>query len=733
MPPLPPTSLWTAGAATVVRSVDEISDLSVLDSVALFLPTMVAASIALLRRTVPTVRRHRYSRHHVVSLFVFIWLLTITLLAVLLDSSIDSARVILLLPINLINYGVLGTLDVLLLLLPFLLNLRRFLRSSSSSAVPDSLDKREHVPFGHTLSGMNMPGLPQWNMMYTSSKAMRVPLAVLFTVIVVAANVAFAGLMVRRKEFVPLVGLLVGLALTMTNTHPSFDRTMENVEQKKDQNAAIRDSPDGAIMHNITSGELTRAFLLSFREARPPRPLPCTNGCFPFLEKWKKKTSSTNNTQRRPRRGTKETGASSSSTSATTSSSSKAPTTINRSQPSQQQQQQREEETEDTASTVRLLMFENASSKLSHVMQWDRRTDETEVERFNRLFPVSSHSNALADDGAGLDTTARSLTAFLKRRYGGAEWADGHMDEVIRKHVLSGDALRAVAVATAGRKRIGRRRAARWTSSGNSGGDADGGVREDNGNGNQNESNNIINENDDNGDELTWLTKTDEHGRIDLYALFVLMHVHAMVEQRITAVLNWREGARANNTTGSVDIETEQLMSATTAATASDDDDNDALPYFIAAMEPKYYGSNRRTHTWQSDYQGAPRDWKLSNSRIQTPDCRRELAVVGTTPEHFFKCTTPQETQHMIAVYERMGNVADSTWVRLYASCLYLIRQKRVAAARLPWKGGDTQHLLKRVEDPISMNGQLESLLVTQLAYSAVIAVKAWLPGRGEL
>lgn len=651
MAPVQPFPDTMDATASVIRSVDDISDLSVLDSVALFLPTMVAAGIALLRRTTPKVRRHRYSRHHIVAFFIFLWISAVTLLAVFLKSPSDSARVILLLPINLLNYGILGTLDVICLVLPILIPFR------SSTRRRDILSKRVHVPFGHTLSGMNMPGLPQWNMMYTSNPSIRFLLAVIFTLIVLGVNSTFAYLMFSRREFVPLVGLVVGLALTVTNTHPKTDQNIDTEEHNKKRNKAIHDTPDGAIIHSLTAGERTRAFLLGFRE----------------------KT--------------------------------------------------------ETESTVTLFMFPDASTNLSHAMQWDRRGDETEMERFNRLFPVSAHSNPLDDDGLGMDTTARSLTAFLKAKYGGSEWADGHMDETIRKHILSGDTLRAVAWATAGVERMGKSKNSNEIIN----------IRQ--GMESENDKNRTVDSKTTNDnesthekeyDELTWLTRSDKDGQIDLFGLFVLMHVHAMVEQRINVVLNLRAKERENknsNGTTTNDTPTTNLMTIRHDNNNDrvDDDGEDALPYFVAAMEPKYYGSNRRTHGLQTDYKGAPRDWTLAHSRIQKPDCRRELAIVGTTPEAFFKCKNDQETEHMIGLYERMANLADSTWVRLYACCLYLIRQKRVAAARLKYNGGNTEHLLHRVEDPISMNGQLESLLITQLAYSAVIAVKAWLPGRGEL
>lgn len=706
MPPVQTFLTSTDAKAAVVRSVEDISGLSVLDSVALFLPTMVAASIALLRRTTPNVRRHRYSRHHVVAFCVFMWISAVTLLALFLRSPIDSARVILLLPINLFNYGILGTLDVICLLLPMLIPSRSSIRRR------DILSQRVHVPFGRTLSGTNMPGLPQWNMMYTSKPSIRIPLAIAFTLIVLSVNTTFAYLMFNRKEFVPLVALVVGLVLTVTNTHPKIDRTIDTVEQTK-QHTAIHDSPDGAIIHSLTHGERTRAFLLGFREQKRT-----------FFNR------------KAPQPGTNPVNVSDRS-SATPSSTATAATSKKKEEGSQEHEVNNNGNTYErcSESTVALFMFADASSKLSHAMQWDRRSDETEVERFNRLFPVSAHGNTLDDDGSGLDTTARSLTAFLKGRYGGSEWADGHMDETIRKHILSGDALRAVAFATSGVDSMGKKQ--------NRGEAVD--IHESmqtehdrNGTKDKNSSNNNIAAGEDEGDELTWLTSSDKQGQIDLFGLFVLMHVHAMVEQRINVVLSSRENNRKNkkdNGTATNDEPTANLMTRGHGDSNDngDDNDEDALPYFVAAMEPKYYGANRRTHGWQTDYKGAARDWKLSDSRIQKPDCRRELAVVGTTPEAFFKCNNEQETEHMIGLYERMANGADSTWVRLYACCLYLIRQKRVAAVRLKWKGGETEHLLHRVEDPISMNGQLESLLITQLAYSAVIAVKAWLPGRGEL
>lgn len=706
MPPVQIFPVSTDAIAATVRSVEDISDLSVLDSVALFLPTMVAAGIALLRRTTPKVRRHRYSRHHIVAFCIFLWISAVKLLALLLKSPSDSARVVLLLPINLFNYGVLGTLDVICLVLPILIP------SPSSTRCRDILSERVHVPFGHTLSGMNMPGLPQWNMMYTTKPRIRILLAVTFTLIVLAVNTTFAYLMFNRREFVPLVGLVVGLVLTATNTHPKIDRTVDTEEQTT-QDHAIHDSPDGAIIHSLTHGERTRAFLLGFREQK-------RSGI-----NWKA-----------PEPGATPVKVSHRS-SATPSSTSTIVTRKKKGERSQEHKKNNNGNTHEMSSksTVALFMFSDASSKLSHAMQWDRRTDETEVERFNRLFPVSAHSNAIDDDGIGLDTTARSLTAFLKGRYGRSEWADGHMDEAIRKHILSGDALRAIAWATAGVEGMEKNQKI---------GDALDiyqGMEMEHDENETKDDNSTSNTNDadkDDDDELTWLTSSDEHGHIDLYGLFILMHVHAMVEQRINIVLGWRDKDRKSKTYKDTATNDEATVNFMTRAhddsnDNSDDDGEDALPYFVAAMEPKYYGANRRTHGWQTDYKGAPRDWELSDSRIQKPDCRRELAIVGTTPQAFFKCNNDQETEHMIGLYERMANGADSTWVRLYACCLYLIRQKRVAAARLRWSGGDTEHLLHRVEDPISMNGQLESLLITQLAYSAVIAVKAWLPGRGAL
>lgn len=534
------------------RDVEDIADLSILDSVALFLPTLVVSAMALLRRTRPKLRRHRFSRHHLVAPAIFLWGLTVTLLAFFIDGN-DSTRVILLLPINLINYGLVGTLDILVA--PFMLN--------------SDLRQRVHIPFGKTQSGVSMPGLAQWNMMYTSRQYIRIPLTLFFTVLILSVNGAFIYLMILRSAYVPLVGVIVGLILTLTATHPSANVPPDQT--------VIRDSPQGVLIHSMTPQEFTRAFVVSFREGKNVR-----------------------------------------------------------------------------KNKVSLLMFQDAASKLSYVMQWDRRKDETEGERFTRLFPVSSHRIVLEDDGEGLITTARSLTAFMRSRYGSNEWADGQLDSALRNHILTGDVIRAVSTATIGLTDVDL-------------------------------------------NDLTWLMQDNA---IDLYAAFVLMHVHAMVEGRISVALDERG--------------------------------ENALPFFVAAMEPKYYGANEATHVWQKEYDGAPAEWKLSNSQIQKPDCRLELGVIGTTPEIFFKTQSDEETNHMIKLYERMAVHTDSTWIRIYSCCLYLIRTGRVSAKR-KWKGEDAQHLITRIEDPVYMSRQLESIMLTQFAYSAIIAVKAWLPGRGEL
>lgn len=537
----------TTAPSQDTKDTEDVSNLSLVESIALFLPTIIVSVLELQDRTKPSVRRHRYSRHHFMSLAFSAWLFASVLASFFLPND-QSDEVLFLIPVMLVNYALLGSCDMLIS--PFLPN--------------DDLQEKPHISLGKTTTGTAMPGLSGWNMNYMGSTPLRILFPCLLMFLLLAMNSALVYLLFHDGAFVPLVGLIVGSILTVTATHPTAGQKVY----------PIRDSPEGLLIHSLSTGEKTRAFLISLKEK---------------------------NDHKQP--------------------------------------------------VVKLFMFQDARNEYSQFTYWDQRKEENEVDRMARLMPYSRYKDPLQDDHEGLVATARSLTSYLKDRYGSNEWSGTQLNGMLRKHLLSGDVLRAVRRATTGVETY--------------------------------------------EDDLTWIASDGA----DLYAIYVLMHVHAIVEQKVNVALDMSH------------------------------DEKNALPFFIAAMHPKYYGSNSSTWEYQNVYSGSPDEWKLSDSRVQAPNCVRELGIIGTTPERMFKTKDETETRHMIEAYEKMASQVDSCWVRLYACCLYLIRQGRIHALRR-WKGPITQDLLRKIEDPAEMNKQLRSLLLTQLGYSTVIAVKTWLPGR---